>query len=139
MKITFNDIFTAITALVALAAFVTSIRNARAIDRQKYYSDLDSLYVRVLELGLAHPNLIDPASTTHYQEKFTGDDLNRYNAYAFIVWNVCETIYDYCKGDEALWETWRPVIDAENTLHRTWLKNNQPKFKQSFLEYMEVL
>jgi len=135
----FNNIVSAFAALVALAAFVSSTRTARAMDRQKFYADLDLLYQKVLELGVAYPILIDPARTTDYQRRFTGDDLHRYNAYAFNVWNVCESIHDYCKDDEALWETWEPVIEAEDNLHRAWLKDNQTKFKRSFLACMKVL
>jgi hypothetical protein len=139
MKLTFNDIFTAITALIALAALFNSVLNTRAIAKQKYYSDLDSLYLRLLELGVEYPHLIDPANTTEYQTRFIGGDLHRYNAYAFIVWNVCETIFDNCKADKALWRTWQPDIDAQDRLHRAWLQDNRKKFKQSFLEHMNAL
>lgn len=53
--------------------------------RQKSYSDLDSLYLNALTLGVAHPELVVPVKTADYQNKFTGNDLHRYNAYAYIV------------------------------------------------------
>ncbi len=134
-----NDMFTGIATVVALAAFVNSVRNSRAIDRQKYYSDLDSLYLRVLELGVANPGLIDPAKTADYQKTFAGNDLNRYDAYAFISWNVCETIFDTCRGDKVLWETWCPVIRAEHTLHGDWLRNNHSKFKPGFVKGLNFI
>ena len=137
MAISLTDLFTGIATVVAFAAYLSSLRNARELDRQKYYSDLDSLYLKVLKLGVTHPNLIDPAKTAAYEQKFTGDDLYRYNAYAYIAWNVCETIYDTCKHDRKLWKTWEPAIRAENLLHRRWLLNNQAKFKQSFLDYVK--
>jgi len=136
LKISVNDILTALLAAASILALILSVLNSREIDRQKCYSDVDRLYLKVLELRVWHPNLADPARTADYQNKFDGDEFLRYDAYAFIVWNTCETIYDTCKNDKHLWKTWEPVIRSEAALHRSWLSDNQGKFKRVFLDYV---
>src|SRR6266550_1831876 len=69
------------------------------------YQDLDRLYFEVLKLGMANPQFIDSKLTRDYKNSFEGNDLLSYNAYAFIVWNVCETIADRQKH-KALFKTW---------------------------------
>lgn len=103
----------------------------------KTYADLDNLYLELLKLGMNNPKFRDPKYTTHYKSEFkNGDELSKYEIYAFIAWNICETIYD--RKDEAIFETWSPIIVTENKLHRIWFDEpeNWHKFKQPFREYI---
>ena len=104
--------------------------------RDAYYAELDRVYFELLKIGLERPELLsfpaspDPAKATEY------------GAYAFMVWNFVETIFDRCQGwsKRRLRETWYPIIDAENALHRGWfdLPANRRRFKQRFVQFIEA-
>ena len=104
--------------------------------RDAYYAELDRVYFDLLKIGLERPDLLsfpaspDPAKATEY------------GAYAFMVWNFIETIFDRCQGwsKRRLRETWYPIIDAENALHRGWfdLPANRRRFKQRFVHFIEA-
>jgi hypothetical protein len=124
--------------LIAVWALIVSRRTAKIVDAEKSYADVDSLYLEVLKLGLSNPDLREKDKAKVYETAFKGVDSSRYDAYAYIVWNLCETIYDRCTSDGNLWATWRPVIKYENELHRAWLKNNLDRFKKAFRDYMDA-
>jgi hypothetical protein len=104
--------------------------------RDAYYAELDRVYFELLKIGLERPELLsfpaspDPARATEY------------GAYAFMVWNFVETIFDRCQGwsKRRLRETWYPIIAAENALHRGWfdLPENRRRFKQRFVSFIEA-
>lgn len=103
------------------------------------YADLDRMYADVLKIGMDNPDFRDPEKTSRYGTAFSGSDLIRYGTYAFMVWNVCETIYD--RTSERTRRTWDPVIRTEMGLHRAWIDDpaNCGKFKDEFLEYVRGL
>ncbi len=92
-------------------ALILSLYTYYYSKREKIYADLDDLYLELLKLGVQYPKFRNPKYTKNYKESFKNEDeLIRYETYAFISWNICETIYD--RKDEALFETWKPVIVA---------------------------
>jgi len=74
--------------------------------------ELDRVYFDLLRIGLEHPELVD-FPTTHDRSK-----ARQYDAYAFMIWNFVETVFDRCQGwgwsKRRLRDTWYPVIAAEN-------------------------
>ena len=100
------------------------------------YDVFDSMYKDLLSVGLDHPYLRDKQKTEHYDSSFEGEDRIRYETYAFMVMNFCETIYD--RGNQELLETWGVVLHIEMNLHSAWLlkEENKKKYKQSFITYM---
>jgi len=102
----------------------------RTLDFQAY-REMDSNYMEILKIGLEHPYLRNPEKTNKYTE-LTGDDKLRYETYANLVWNLCETVYDRKMVDK----TWRPVIIEEKGLHLAWLKDTTNKFKPEFKKYI---
>lgn len=102
----------------------------RSLDFQAY-REMDSNYMEILKIGLEHPYLRNPEKTSKYTE-LTGDDKLRYETYAYLVWNLCETVYDRKMVDK----TWHPVIIEEKALHLTWLKDTTNKFKREFKDYI---
>lgn len=125
------------SGLFAVIALIISFYTFYKLKREKCYADLDSLYLELLKLGIQYPKFASRKYTLNYKNTFKDDELHRYETYAFISWNICETIYD--RKDEALFETWKPVIVAENKLHRKWFDNpeNHHKFKDRFREYIQ--
>jgi hypothetical protein len=88
---------------------------------------------------MENPSFRNSALTNDYLNKFSGDEKIKYEIYAFITWNFCETIID--KGDVELMKTWFVVIETENSLHRKWFDNpeNSAKFKESFRKHIQSI
>ena len=127
-----NGIAVVFSGMAIIVSFYTFYRSKR----EKSYADIDCLYLELLKLAMQYPKFLDTKNTSNYKNAFKGDDLLRYETYAYISWNICETIYD--RKDEKLFETWKPVILAENKLHRKWFDNpeNYHKFKDKFRQYI---
>jgi hypothetical protein len=85
---------------------------------------------------MENPTFRNSDLTNSYLSSFSGDERIKYEIFAFISWNFCETIFD--KGDKELMKTWSVVIDAENELHRKWFDNpeNSKKYKESFRNFI---
>lgn len=96
------------------------------------YDTFDATYLDILKTGMENPSFRNPILTNDYLNSFSENEKIKYEIYAFISWNFCETIFD--KGDNELMKTWSVVIDVENSLHRKWFDNpdNTKKFKESF-------
>ena len=101
------------------------------------YEVFDSTYLEILKTGIEHPYCRNIEFTQQYKNHTNSEEIIRYEIYAFICWNFCETLYD--KGDEELMKTWSVVIDTENLLHRAWFNQpeNAPKFKDEFRDYIQ--
>ena len=102
-------------------------------DKSNNSSDIfDATYLDILKTGMENPSFRNSILTNDYINSFSENEKIKYEIYAFISWNFCETIFD--KGDVELMKTWSVVIDTENTLHRKWFNNpeNKNKFKESF-------
>jgi hypothetical protein len=101
------------------------------------YRDLDFLYLEVLKIGIENPRFVNPKLTNQYPLAFEGEERLRYESYAFLTWNVCETIFDR-RTDEELYQTWLPILRVENKRHRRWfdLPENRLGFKDAFQRYV---
>ena len=126
-----------ITAIISFAALILSYLSWRKTRTATLYSDIDARYMELLKLGITNPKFVNPAYTAEYKTRFEGDELLKYERYAFAAWNIVETIVDR-QADSELEETWYPVIKEENWLHRRWLndKDNQHKFKKEFWKFI---
>ncbi len=119
------------TLFYSVWSFKTTLRDA-------YYAEIDRVYFELLKIGLEKPELltypISPASADPAKA-------NQYGAYAFMVWNFVETIFDRCQGwsKRRLRETWYPIIASENALHRAWFEqpDNRRRFKRRFVRFIE--
>ena len=122
------------TLFYSVWSFKTTLRDA-------YYAEIDRVYFELLKIGLERPELLtypmSPTSPTS-PDRATA---SQYGAYAFMVWNFVETIFDRCQGwsKRRLRETWYPIIASENALHRQWfeLPENRRRFKQRFVRFIE--
>jgi hypothetical protein len=130
------------------------------------YANFDAMYQKILDIGLERPELRDPTKTAKYREYFKEDDIIRYETYAYMVFNICETIADsldlypecsnqllarleYCfcrflpSTADRRWlkETWEPVLVFERDLHSGWLADQTGgvRFKQKFLDLLRNL
>lgn len=99
------------------------------------YSNIDGLYLELLKLGIEHPKFVNPEYTSDYINKFEDCEKRQYELYAFIAWNICETIFDR-RNDFLTFKSWEPVLRHEAKLHREWFEGNQDKFKEEFKRYV---
>lgn len=125
-----------VVVVSGLAIFITYMTFKMSLDRNAY-SDLDTMYEVILKLWFEHPEFRDVTKTSTYQKYFTKNKLIQYDTYAHMVWNVCETAYDYTRKNNNNWKTWKPVILEEHRLHGSWLMDelNQKRFKSEFIKF----
>jgi hypothetical protein len=67
-----------------------------------------------------------------FTKSFLDDERARYEIYALLAWNICESVYDRKKIDE----TWLPAIRTQKRLHFKWLEDNKHRFKKEFWDYI---
>src|SRR6266700_2783349 len=60
--------------------------------RDSYYAELDRVYFELLKIALEQPYLADFAAMPDPSRQ------REYDAYAFMVWNFLETVFDRCQG-----------------------------------------
>jgi hypothetical protein len=118
-----------LTLFYSVWSFTTTLRDG-------YYAELDRVYFELLKIGLERPDLLAYPSSPDAAKAL------EYDAYAFMVWNFVETVFDRCQGwsRRRLRETWYPVIAAENALHRGWFEvpENRRKFKERFVRFIQA-
>jgi hypothetical protein len=103
------------------------------------YDVFDATYKDILSIAIDHPELRNPEVTKIYSNVFTGNELIKYETYAFMSLNFCETLFD--KGNDELMKTWSVVVKIEFELHKIWMNKpeNKLKYKSEFLDYIETL
>lgn len=132
-----NLVVSSISALLAAIAILLYIILWYKEKAKTSYDTFDATYLNILKIGMENPSFRNPSLTHDYINNFSGDDKIKYELYAFISWNFCETIFD--QGDKELMKTWFVVIETENSLHRRWFDNpdNIGKFKDKFRLYVQ--
>lgn len=129
------------TIVLSLFAVTVSLYTFRSQKNDTSYGDVDKQYLNLLEIALTDPRLRSYDATSRFY-KLPPDDafLARYNIYAYMCWNLIETIYDRQRDHSSrqfqLSETWVPVIIEENRLHYTWFKHNLRLFKGDFQRFV---
>jgi hypothetical protein len=90
-----------------------------------------------LKIGIEYLHFRNPNWTKEYnRKKRSGEEeekVLKYEQYAYMVWNLCETIFDRKKIDK----NWVPVINLERGLHYEWFKQNNDKFKPQFCRFID--
>ncbi|MEK7321599.1 MAG: hypothetical protein AABZ84_00795 [Pseudomonadota bacterium] len=121
-----------LASIMAIAALIISMTSFKQSLKTSHYTELDRMYFDLLKIALERPHVTNPNA-----DRTEGQKLE-YEIYAYMVWNFLETIYDRCERDKHLWDTWLPVLKAENGLHGHWLSEpqNQCKFKPVFCKFI---
>jgi hypothetical protein len=135
LRLTEQDItfWTFILSIVALLTLVFAAISFKKSLKESRYTEIDRMYFELLRCALDKPHVNDLAAVRTETQKM------EYEIYAFMVWNLMESIYDRCQHDKRLRATWYPVLDAENRLHRKWFDSpdNRHKFKDEFRHFVE--
>ena len=125
-----------VSSVLAGMAIILSVWIYHKIRKDSTYQNFDEMYMDLLKISIENPDFRNVVMTGAYKTSFADRDRLRYEAYAFMCWNLCETIFD--KGDEDLMATWLCVIETENKLHRKWFdaEENHSKFKAGFRKFI---
>jgi len=131
-----NLIVDSVATLLAAAAILIYVIFWFRDKTTNSYDVFDATYMELLKIAMDNPSFRNPEMTQDYETAFSGDQKIRYELYAFMCWNFCETIFD--KQDKELMKTWSVIIESESKLHLVWFANpeNNNKFKRSFKEYI---
>jgi hypothetical protein len=134
-----NLIVSSVSTILAGIAILLYIILWKKEKESSNYEIFDTFYLDILKTGMEYPKFRNPNYTKNYKNNEDEDEIIRYEMYAFICWNFCETIID--KDDKALFETWGVAIQVEKSLHETWFnaEENKSKFKSSFREKINGL
>lgn len=126
----------AIGGIGIIVTLCYSVWSFRTTLRDSYYAELDRVYFDLLKIRLERPDLMGFPSTPDPAKA------REYDAYAFMVWNFVETVFDRCQGwsKRRLRDTWYPVIAEENARHRAWFDHtdNRRKFKANFCQFIDA-
>lgn len=129
-----------VTGLMSLIAVGLSIYTFSIQRGDTSYADVDKMYADLLRISLQDPDLrVFDKTATFYKLSDKDPSRVKYETYAFMVWNLMETIYDRQKdrrGRFRLSETWIPAMIEENRLHYTWFKHNLRLFKDEFQRFV---
>jgi hypothetical protein len=128
------NVVIALGTIVLAFGIPYTIREASRQERDTFYATLDRTYFDIQKLQIDYPHLGLSDRDTKTPEQIT-----QYNAFAFIVWNFIETIYDYSKEEKPLATTWKCILQYEAQKHAAWFLNpeNHPKFKPEFIDYVQ--
>jgi hypothetical protein len=129
-----EDIVDYIAIVVSLSAVGVSFYTFNKTSGFNKYQEVDEMYMSILKIGIEYPSFRDISKTKNYDKNFHGDEKLKYENYAFIVWNFCETLYDRKFIQD---KTWEGVLRYENDLHFDWFKRKSENlFKESFRKYI---
>ena len=120
----FGTIVAGLALLYSMTSFQHSLRIA-------HYTEIDKMYQQLLEIAMSNVFVLTPAARMSRVQR------QKYNVYAFMMWNFLEAVHDRCSSDKDLWRTWHPVLLSESRLHFRWigLEENRRNFKSSFTDY----
>ncbi len=109
------------TVLIAVFSVIPNLDSIARSSRFAHYAELDHMYFEILKLALAEPFLRNPGKDWR---KLPEQERRKYEIYAFVVWNLIETIRDRCVEDAELKMTWAPVMLSEGQIHRAWFEHH---------------
>jgi hypothetical protein len=137
--VTEDMIVTLFNIFISGVAIVLSIYTFIKSRQENSYSDIDHLYFEILKIGIENPTFRNMKYTKDYENQFKDEDNRmKYEIYAHMTFNICETIFDRSKSDSSLLKTWDAVLCDEAMLHGKWLNNvkNKYKFKEEFHHFI---
>ena len=128
------NIFIAVGTIMLAVGIPYSIKAAACEERASFYATFDRTYFDIQKLLIDFPQM----AQTDCSQK-TPDQVTQYNAFALMVWNFIETVYDYSEEDKSLAITWDGILRHEARTHSAWFLKpaNRPKFKNEFVAHVE--
>ncbi|MFH5881190.1 GNAT family N-acetyltransferase [Liberiplasma polymorphum] len=133
-------LFPLLSLIIAILSLSISFILAKKGSETTSYLNIDKQYSDLLRIALDYTDLRRHQKTIQfYKEPEDSEFRARYNVYAYMTWNLIETIFDMQKDKEGrfnLSSTWLPVMFEENRLHYSWFKHNIKLFKTDFQNFV---
>jgi hypothetical protein len=99
------------------------------------YAHLDTLYKGILELYLLHPQFQDAEKTADFKNSLKHEAL-LYDAFAAIVHNFLESVFDLAIKGNNIDPKWARIFDYHATLHLSWLLANDRPFEPEYCDFI---
>lgn len=127
-----QGILSVIGTVLAATALIYSIKSFNKSLRFIHYGEIDKNYFELLKIAFENPYVNAPGTITTQQEA------EKYDLYAFMMWNFLEAIYDRGINDAELRDTWMPIVQMEGRRHQAWLEKDEhaTNFKQDFVAFV---
>lgn len=131
--------------IISMLALAWQAYSLRASFDEADYTELDRLYLEVLRMRVERPDLA-PAFDDRANAPGRGsehdpalDAVARDN-YAFIVWNLIETIIDRCEKPGRNFSAWGPIVEYESGCYSHWLQGeNLKRFRPGFPQRVQAV
>ncbi len=130
---------TILSSTLVLGSITILIFVLRRNNTDNSCSEINNQYIKLLKLGFDVPELREYDSTSNYYKSKDTLYRRKYNIYAFMCWNLIETIFDHQKEQNERFkhhETWNRIMREENRLHYTWFKHNTRLFNPEFQNFV---
>jgi hypothetical protein len=104
----------------------------------KSYVHADTLYLTILQLYLEHPEFGLKENTADYARAFTGIDAQRYAAFAALVHDFLETVFDLFHDLKtgAIHPQWARIFAHHAQLHAAWLAGHPEAFEPAYVAFV---
>jgi hypothetical protein len=103
------------------------------------YIHLDATYNTIIDRSAKYPEFSDAKLVSVYADAFK-DKLQEYEAYAWLVHNFLETIFDlsYNRRKNKIDDDWNYLFDHFAELHLQWALNGKRPLRDEYLRYIET-
>jgi hypothetical protein len=108
--------------------------------KSKSYVHADTLYLAILQLYLDHPEFGLKEKTADYRNAFAGADAERYAAFAAIVHDFLETVFDLFHDEKTgrIHPQWQRIFAHHAALHARWLADHPDAFEPDYVAYVRA-
>lgn len=137
-----DTIIAFVSALMAVFSLMASvIYSIRDRGKEDYFA-IDDQYKDIIKEGIKNPSFRDPKMCCNYDKlkEKNRDYYLEYNGYAYLVWNLLKTIYDFSHDKKNkhfnFYEIWLPSILQENKLHYRWFRVNKYLYSEEFQNFV---
>jgi hypothetical protein len=118
-----------------LASFMVARWTLTRDMKKRDYAHLDTLYQKILELYLLHPQFQDIEKTRNFKTAF-GDKTHVYDAFATVIHNFLESIFDLAVENDAIDPQWDHIFNYHAKLHLRWLVSEARPFEREYCEFI---
>lgn len=128
--------------VISILSLLVSVLVFYLTQKSSGYLEVDRQYQSLIAMAISNPKLRDLHFTKKYKSYISSDPefYHSYCAYAYMIWNFIETIYDISKTRKMfsrIDDVWFPSIIEENKLHYSWFIDNNRLFRKEFVKFVK--
>jgi len=122
-----------------LISFFLARWSATRSEHEQHYAHADAQYAAVLGLYLDHPEFSDGATTRDFAGAFSGGQAVRYAAFASLVHNFLETLFDlfHEASSDEIDSRWSKIFAYHARMHAPWLKEHPEQYEPDYVAFVE--